>query len=754
MARQEASLPSKGFRGRDTGPPASDSTWAINLKRAEEEGCDVIRATFIKAIILGLLLINHYAQASVSIPISPGGGREEVAVPTGCPAFSWSSVEGAAGYRLEVFSLVEEVLDHQAATERGNLALSVDIPAPALSWSPSNEEALRPGHSYVWFIKALDEVGGGQWSSGTRFRVDFAAFLSGMDEEVRQKVREYLKTDTELIETIREIKKESDQQASPAVSAVTNEGPAASSLRALEGITNTFYGKDAGKVTSGGYNTFIGSAAGLANTTGLSNVFVGYQAGVANVGGSSNIAIGYQAGEANANGTGNTLVGYKAGELNTASNNTMVGYMAGNSNSTGQFNTFLGYFAGKRNKEGNTNTILGSMAGEYNTNGSFNTFMGNLAGHSNTTASENSFLGNAAGFANTTGEHNVFVGSAAGGLNTTGSYNSFLGRYAGHENTNGSSNTFTGEGAGNLNTTGSFNTFIGREAGYNNTTASYNTFLGRWAGHANTTGESNTFGGHYSGYSNTTGSFNTFLGRLAGYSNSTGSSNTFTGQYAGYGNITGVSNTFVGRSSGYGNTSGSYNTFVGRWSGYSNATGHKNVFLGYQAGYNETGSNKLYIHNSDLPDPLIYGEFDTRVVKINGGLQLVDVASSSDLDLKRNIRTLEDSLEKITGLRGVSFEWRTEEFPDKGFKAGRHIGLVAQEVERIIPEIVRTDRDGKKSLAYDKLTAVLVEAVKEQQAELNSQRAQIEELKQMVKQLASASSGGASKQISLVFEHH
>lgn len=727
----------------------------------------MIRARFIEAIVVGLLFVSHQAHASCSIPISPGGGKEEVSVETGCPLFSWSSVDGAAGYRLEVFSLAEETLDHQAASERGRLALRVDIPAPALSWSPSNEEALQPGQSYVWFIKALDELGGGRWSSGSRFRVDFAAFLSGIDEAVRQKVREYVKTDPELREIIKDIRSESDQKESPALSAAADEGPEGRSLQGTEGPTNTFYGLDAGKVTSGGYNTFIGRSAGFANTNGLSNVFIGYQAGVANVGGSSNIAIGYQAGEANGYGMGNTVIGWKAGEANTVSDNTMIGYEAGNHNSTGQQNVFVGSMAGRTNTTGNSSTLIGYMAGEAST-GSSNTMVGSQAGKANTTGQGNVFLGAMSGNKNTGGYYNTFLGTATGDKNTTGNFNTFVGSTSGVSNTTANFNVFLGESTGYYNTTGSGNVFVGSSAGYSNTEGTGNTFSGTNAGHKSTTSSYNTFIGYEAGYYNTTGSSNTFLGRTAGHKNQGGSFNTFAGDDAGHDNTEGTANTFLGGSSGYKNTTGSYNTYVGKWAGYFNLSGQRNVFIGFRAGQNETGSNKLYIHNSELSDPLIYGEFDTRMVKINGGLQLAEVASSSDLDLKKNIRPIDDPLEKITSLRGVSFEWRAEEFPDRGFKEGRHIGLVAQEVERVLPEIVRTDRDGKKSLAYDKLTAVLVEAIKKQQeqiaeslsrlssqeAQLNAQAAQIEELKEMVKRLAPGSSGYASKEISLVFEHN
>ncbi len=152
----------------------------------------------------------------------------------------------------------------------------------------------------------------------------------------------------------------------------------------------------------------------------------------------------------------------------------------------------------------------------------------------------------------------------------------------------------------------------------------YNTFYGYTAG-ANTGGDNDadTFIGAYAGQSNTTGSENTFIGIYAGRSNTTGSSNTFLGRAAGYSNTTGSFNTFIGMDVGYNNTSGLFNTFLGFQAGLSNTTGSGNVFLGRSAGYNETGSNKLYIDNSSISTPLIYGEFDNNILTINGNLRVV-----------------------------------------------------------------------------------------------------------------------------------
>jgi hypothetical protein len=179
----------------------------------------------------------------------------------------------------------------------------------------------------------------------------------------------------------------------------------------------------------------------------------------------------------------------------------------------------------------------------------------------------------------------------------------------------GTSNTLVGVNAGPATTTGRDNAFLGTAAGLYNTTGGSNTFLGSNAGLYNTTGGDNTFSGFQAGYSNTTGNYNTFSGIYAGHSNTTGGSNTFSGYYAGYSNTTGQANIFLGEVAGYQNTTGNYNTCLGSYAGHDNATGSGNVFLGYKAGYNETGSNKLYIANSDV-NKLIYGDFSAGTVGI------------------------------------------------------------------------------------------------------------------------------------------
>ena len=96
--------------------------------------------------------------------------------------------------------------------------------------------------------------------------------------------------------------------------------------------------------------------------------------------------------------------------------------------------------------------------------------------------------------------------------------------------------------------------------------------------------------------------------------------------------------------------------------------------------------------------------------------------SSSDLNLKKNIVPLSSQLEKISQLQGVSFDWKKD---DK-----HSLGLIAQEVEKVYPDLVSTDKTtGLKAVAYGGLVAPLIEAVKEQQKQIDALKAEIENLK-------------------------
>jgi len=123
---------------------------------------------------------------------------------------------------------------------------------------------------------------------------------------------------------------------------------------------------------------------------------------------------------------------------------------------------------------------------------------------------------------------------------------------------------------------------------------------------------------------NTAGSNNTAVGYSALNSNTTGNFNTGLGLSALYHNTTGWNNVAIGNSANFRNQEGSENTIVGVQAGYGTALHNKsgNVFLGFNAGYFETGSNKLYIENSNVSTPLIWGDFGEDSLRINGDLHI------------------------------------------------------------------------------------------------------------------------------------
>lgn len=165
-------------------------------------------------------------------------------------------------------------------------------------------------------------------------------------------------------------------------------------------------------------------------------------------------------------------------------------------------------------------------------------------------------------------------------------------------------------------TDGIYNNFFGSHAGEKNL-GDFNVFIGFGSGKENL-GAHCVFIGHESGINNSYGSENTFLGYQSGYNNKSGNNNTYIGTYSGF-KSQGTENVHLGFSSGFGNTQGLQNTFLGVSAG-SDSSGSGNVFIGYKAGLNEPKDNKLYIHNSETPKPLIYGDFKAEYVTFHGNV--------------------------------------------------------------------------------------------------------------------------------------
>jgi len=210
---------------------------------------------------------------------------------------------------------------------------------------------------------------------------------------------------------------------------------------------------------------------------------------------------------------------------------------------------------------------------------------------------------------------NAFIGHETGPLTTPnptgneGKFNIFIGYQSGNKNISGYKNVFLGYNAGMMNKTAEHNVFIGTESGIcDSTDGRYNTFVGSQTGVYNTASE------------------NTFIGYSAGVLNETGEHNTFLGTNSGAFHTSGDNNTFLGWGSGN-NNSGANNVFVGSSAGSSNV-GTGNVYIGFNA--NLAGSNKLLITNSsNIPNvPLIYGEFNNKLVTLNDVLKITPRAAA------------------------------------------------------------------------------------------------------------------------------
>lgn len=86
---------------------------------------------------------------------------------------------------------------------------------------------------------------------------------------------------------------------------------------------------------------------------------------------------------------------------------------------------------------------------------------------------------------------------------------------------------------------------------------------------------------------------------------------------------------------------------------------------------------------------------------------------SSDLRFKRDVVSFGPALDRVAALRPVHFHWRAAEFPAQAFGTRESYGLIAQEVEAVLPELVTTDADGYKAVNYSKLPLLAIQAIRE-----------------------------------------
>ncbi len=273
-------------------------------------------------------------------------------------------------------------------------------------------------------------------------------------------------------------------------------------------------------------------------------------------------------------------------------------------------------------------------------------------------------------------------------------------------------------------------------------TTSYgaNLFVGFEAGERTTTGITNTFVGNAAGRFNTTGGGNTTLGYNAGIQNRTGSSNVMIGQDAGAGSFAASDvsrNVMVGREAGAAILTGADdNVFIGYQTGDATTTGSDNILIGSSVeATSATASNELNIGNSiygDLANDLIgIGQVPATGVELDvlGDIEYTGtITDVSDRRLKENIAPLSKHGALINKLQKID----TYSFTMKDDEDGKtEFGVMAQELEQIFPELVRTadDEMGTKSVNYVGLIAPMIEATKELKTENNALKHELTELK-------------------------
>jgi trimeric autotransporter adhesin len=310
-------------------------------------------------------------------------------------------------------------------------------------------------------------------------------------------------------------------------------------------------------------------------------------------------------------------------------------------------------------------------------------------------------------------------------------------------------NTFLGESALLNNTTGFSNTAIGYQALTANTTNGANTATGFYALRANTTGYYDTANGSDALRSNTTGTGNTATGATALYKNTAGNNNTANGGGVLFKNTTGNNNTANGYQALSKNTAGNSNTAIGDAALEKNSNGSDNIALGSHAGFNlTTGSNNIDVGNRGVAEEantIRIGTIGTQTaayvagisgtvvvgdaVVVDGNGQIGTVASSQRF--KTGIRPMDTASEAVLALKPVTFHYK-KQFDPNGIP---QFGLVAEEVEKVDPDLVARDRRGKPyTVRYEAVNAMLLNEFLKEHRKVEQQQKQIDALETELKE--------------------
>jgi len=457
---------------------------------------------------------------------------------------------------------------------------------------------------------------------------------------------------------------------------------------AISGSNNISMGENSLiSLSSGGNNIGLGSGALRSATTGGTNIALGPQALGKSTTSSNNIGIGSNALYNNTTGESNVGIGEIALITNSTGHyNVGIGRYAA-SKTTSQDNTAVGHQALYNNAAGAGNTAFGAYAGLSNTSGSNNTSVGYQAYYANTkTGNQNVAIGYQAIYsANGAGSHNVGIGSESLRILTSGSYNNIIGQRAGYSLT-------TGQG----------NTSLGTYSLYNDASGSYNTGIGYNACAAVTGSNKSCFGYNSgnatipNGFTSNNTTVETIIGSGAGniYLHSgtvyveTNAENKDNGTGAHFKTAGDIhANSYI--------TAGTYLTT----GSYATIGTYANVGTNLAVGTN-TYTNFLYtneIRNRTSPgstDTVIYGT-------LYGQVHII-----SDKKLKNIEGFANTGLKEINKLDVYRYKYKND--PET-----QRIGLIAQDVEKVIPNAVQKGKDGYLSISQEHIIYTMFNAIKD-----------------------------------------
>jgi hypothetical protein len=473
----------------------------------------------------------------------------------------------------------------------------------------------------------------------------------------------------------------------------------------------------------------------------LDNIAIGNGALVNNVSGNVNIAIGTQALSSSINSSvaGNIAIGYRSLYNNISSNNVAVGFRSLEANTIGLRNVAVGVSALITNTSGSNNVAMGLQALLGSTTGNGNTAIGYRAGYGTGVNS------------NTTGENNIFIGNISVGVSGSDSNRTWIGNTSTTSTWLGG-NLILGQTSdfgprlqvtGNVYITGSLIVSQGITGSLFGTSswaisaswAPSNGGSSQWTssganiyyntGNVSINKIDPTATLDISGSVIITGSLfaPSITGSLFGTSSwaisssySISSSNSISSSYS-ISSSNSISSSWA-ISASWAPSNGGSSQWTSSGANIFYETGNVGV-KNNNPTYDLDVTGKIRITTS-LGVGVIPSSTTGRIDALND----IVAYSSSDIRFKTNLKPIEDAISKVNKIAGYEFDWIPDQ-ENHGYE-GRDIGVIAQEIEEVLPEIVTTRDSGYKAVKYEKIVPLLIEAIKDQQK-------QIDELKSLLK---------------------